>query len=204
MTTPTKLNAKKRKEVTVKTVIELSSKQNPSDITTSAIANEMGLTQGALFRHFPTKESIFEAVIAWISKKLLNSAKKKSMEAKDPLDAIKNIFNLHVDIVVKHPGVPRLLFGELQQEKDSLTKKAAKVLMSEYSKLLIKIFKQGKERGFFKSNLDEELAAFLFIGLIQGLVVSSLLNGSVKEIEKRALPALEIFLEGISCEKIIP
>lgn len=204
MTTPTKLNAKKRKEVTVKTVIELSSKQNPSDITTSAIANEMGLTQGALFRHFPTKESIFEAVIAWISKKLLNGAKKKSMEAKDPLDAIKNIFNLHVDIVVKHPGVPRLLFGELQQEKDSLTKKAAKVLMSEYSKLLIKIFKQGKERGFFKSNLDEELAAFLFIGLIQGLVVSSLLNGSVKEIEKRALPALEIFLEGISCEKIIP
>ncbi|NLM99875.1 MAG: TetR/AcrR family transcriptional regulator [Campylobacteraceae bacterium] len=204
MTTPTKLNAKKRKEVTVETVIELSSKQNPSDITTSAIANEMGLTQGALFRHFPTKESIFEAVIAWISKKLLNGAKKKSMEAKDPLDAIKNIFNLHVDIVVKHPGVPRLLFGELQQEKDSLTKKAAKVLMSEYSKLLIKIFKQGKKRGFFKSNLDEELAAFLFIGLIQGLVVSSLLNGSVKEIEKRALPALEIFLEGISCEKIIP
>ena len=52
---PQYLTADERRAATVQAVVDLAAERNPSDITTTAIAQRMGLTQGALFRHFPTK-----------------------------------------------------------------------------------------------------------------------------------------------------
>ena len=72
MKTQAKLSAEERKNVTVSTVIALAGQQNPSEITTAAIAKHMGVTQGALFRHYATKEALWEAVMEWVSKRLLD------------------------------------------------------------------------------------------------------------------------------------
>ena len=52
-THPKHLPADERRAVTVESVVALAGSQNPSEITTAAIAKHMNLTQGALFRHFP-------------------------------------------------------------------------------------------------------------------------------------------------------
>ena len=54
----TRLPAAKRRETTVQAVIDLAAAQNPAEITTSDIAEKMQITQGALFRHFATKDAI--------------------------------------------------------------------------------------------------------------------------------------------------
>ncbi len=61
------LPAEERRAITVETVVELAAEQNPNDITTAAIAKRMGLTQGALFRHFPSKNAIMSAVMEWVA-----------------------------------------------------------------------------------------------------------------------------------------
>ena len=63
------LPADERRAATVDAVVSLAAEQNPSDITTAAIALRMGLTQGAIFRHFPTKEAILQAVMSWVTEK---------------------------------------------------------------------------------------------------------------------------------------
>ena len=65
------LPADERRVVTVEAVIELAGSQNPGDITTAAIAKHMNLTQGALFRHFPNKEAIWQAAMEWVAERLL-------------------------------------------------------------------------------------------------------------------------------------
>ena len=64
------LPAEERRAATVEAVVELAAEQNPSDITTTAIAQRMGLTQGALFRHFPTKDASLESVMDWVAERL--------------------------------------------------------------------------------------------------------------------------------------
>ncbi|HHH6468850.1 TPA: TetR/AcrR family transcriptional regulator, partial [Escherichia coli] len=49
-THPKHLPADERRAVTVESVVALAGSQNPSEITTAAIAKHMNLTQGALFR----------------------------------------------------------------------------------------------------------------------------------------------------------
>ena len=61
------LSAEKRRAATVESVIELAAEKNPISITTAAIAKHMHVTQGSLFRHFPNKEAIWEAVMTWVS-----------------------------------------------------------------------------------------------------------------------------------------
>ena len=120
---PKHLPADERRAATVEAVINLAAEQNPSDITTTAIAQRMGLTQGALFRHFPTKDAILEAVMTWVAERLLSRVDRAAQNVTSPLAALEAVFMAHIDFVSEHPGVPRMLFGELQRPGETLPKR---------------------------------------------------------------------------------
>ncbi len=191
------LSAEKRRAVTVAAVIELAAEQNPSDITTAAIAARMGLTQGALFRHFPNKAAILQAVITFVSKKLLTRLVKARHDATSPLAALEAMFMAHVEFVVKHPGVPRLLFGELQRAEKTNSKDLAQELIKRYSEQLHRLLEEGKANNELNPDLDTEGAAILFIGTLQGLIMQSLLAGNVNLIRENAPRVFAIYRRGI-------
>lgn len=191
------LPADERRSVTVAAVIELAAEQNPSEITTSAIAHRMNLTQGALFRHFPTKDSVWQAVMVWVAERLLARIDKAAQTATSPLAALEAMFMAHIDFVTKHPGVPRMLFGELQRAEDTPAKRMAQTLITQYGARLHALFKQGKAQGELAADLDPNAATTLFIGSIQGLVMQSLLAGNVRGIRTNAPGAFAIFARGI-------
>lgn len=172
------LPADERRAVTVGAVVELAAEQNPSEITTAAIAKRMNLTQGALFRHFPSKDAIWEAVIAWVAGRLMSRVDRATEAAASPLAALGAVFMTHVDFISKYPGVPRMIFGELQRAEDSAVKRAVLGLLTRYSERLIALIEAGKKQGQLAREVDAAASAALFIGTIQGLVMQSLLVGN--------------------------
>ena len=191
------LPADERRAVTVEAVIALAGKQNPSDITTAAIAQQMGLTQGALFRHFPSKDAILLAVMEWVAERLLGRVDKAIESAPSPLAALEATFMAHIDFVVKHPGVPRMLFGELQHADLSPAKLMVRTMIRGYSSRLQRLIEDGKAQGELAADLDVEAATTLFIGSIQGLVMQSLIAGSAKAIRANAPGVFAIYRRGI-------
>ena len=65
-----RLRTDERRREIVAAVLELARERGPDSITTQAIADRIGVTQGALFRHFPDKEAIWLAVFAWVRESL--------------------------------------------------------------------------------------------------------------------------------------
>ena len=191
------LPAEKRRLVIVETVVELAGEQNPSEITTAAIAKRMGLTQGALFRHFPNKESILQAVMEWVSEQLLSRIEKASKAKSSPLDALESMFMAHVEFINKHPGISRMLFSELQRSGKTVPKQMAQTLINRYGEYLNRLFEQGKICGEIDEKLDNEAASTLFIGTIQGLVMQSLITGDVNHIYRNAPKVYAIYQQGI-------
>ncbi len=191
------LPAEERRAVTVEAVVTLTASKNPSEITTAAIAKQMNLTQGALFRHFPNKEAIWQAVMEWVAERLLARIDRASQGIESPLAAMQAMFMSHVEFVVEHPGVPRMLFGELQRTESTPTKRMVQTLLQRYGERLHRYIEQGKARGELSVNLDNEAAAMLFIGTIQGLVMQSLLAGDVDRIRHDAPRVFEIYRRGI-------
>ena len=191
------LPAEERRAATVEAVVELAAEQNPSDITTTAIAQRMGLTQGALFRHFPTKDAILESVMDWVAERLLARVDKAAASAASPMAALEAVFMAHIDFVAEHPGVPRMLFGELQRPGDTLPKKMVQALIRRYGERLQHLLEAGKTQGELHAQLDIEAASVSFIGSIQGLVMQSLLAGDVTRMRRDAVGGFAIYLRGI-------
>ena len=191
------LPAEERRAATVEAVVELAAEQNPGNITTAAIAKRMGLSQGALFRHFPNKDAILQAVMAWVADRLLSRMEKAVQAAPSPLAALEAMFMAHVEFVVEHPGAPRMLFGELQRAEQTAAKRLARTFIGRYGERLHRLLEQGKAAGELDSGLDTEAAATLFIGTIQGLVMQSLLAGDVGRIRRDAPRVFTIYQRGI-------
>lgn len=191
------LPANERRVVTVETVIELAADHNPSEITTAAIAKHMNLTQGALFRHFPSKEVLWQAVMEWIAERLFGRLDQAAKTSAAPLEALEAMFMTHINFVADHPGGLRILFGELQRAVDTPAKQTARKLLSQYGERLRSIIEQGKSRGELSSDVDTTAATTLFIGMIQGLVMQSLMAGDVKRMRADAPGVFAIYRRGL-------
>jgi AcrR family transcriptional regulator len=194
---PRHLPAAERRAVTVEAVLALAAEQNPSDITTAAIAERMQVTQGALFRHFASKDEIWGAVMDWVAERLLARVDRAAAAAAGPTAALEAMFLAHVDFVARHPGVPRILFGELQRAEPTPAKRMVQTVIARYRERLTALLEAGKASGELAADLDCAAAATLFIGSIQGLVMSSMLAGDVGRVRRDAPGAFAILRRGL-------
>lgn len=203
-TETTRLPADERRALTIETVVALAAESNPSEITTTAIAERMHLTQGALFRHFASKDAIWEAVIGWASDRLLSGTDRAVQAAGSPLAALEAVFIAHIEFVAKHPGVPRMMFGELQRAQGSAAKRVAQEMMRRYGKRVQSLVEQGQAQGEIAAQIDAASAATLFIGLVQGLVIQAMLGGNLKGARSAAPGAFAIYRRGIEQTRAAP
>jgi TetR/AcrR family transcriptional regulator len=192
-----RLSADERRVVTVEAVVELAGSQNPSEITTALIAKHMHLTQGALFRHFQSKDAIWQAVMEWVAERLLARIDHAADGIESPLAAMQAMFMSHIEFVAKHPGVPRMMFGELQRAESTPAKRMVQTLIQRYGERLHRLIEKGKLCGELSVMLDADAAATLFIGSIQGLVMQSLLAGDVERMRHDAPRVFAIYQRGI-------
>lgn len=192
-----RLSADERRAVTVEAVIALAGSQNPSEITTAAIAKHMNLTQGALFRHFPSKDAIWQSVMEWVADRLLEKIDRAADGIESPLAAMQAMFLSHIDFVVEHPGVPRMMFGQLQNTESTLPKRTAQMLIQRYSERIRGRVEQGKATGEIAQEVDTQAAATLFVGTIQGLVMQSMLFGDLQRMRADAPGVFAIYQRGM-------
>ena len=200
-THPKHLPADERRAVTVEAVVELAGSVNPSEITTAAIAKHMNVTQGALFRHFPSKDAIWRAVMEWMAERLLGRIDHAAQGIDSPVAALRAMFMSHVEFVIEHPGVPRMMFGELQRAEASPAKDMARTLIRRYGDRLRALLERGKAGGEIAPEVDVEAAATLFIGTIQGLVMQSMLSGDIGRMRAEAPGVFAIYQRGIASRK---
>jgi TetR/AcrR family transcriptional regulator len=193
----TRLPAAERRATTVQAVLELAAVQNPAEITTSAIAEQMHITQGALFRHFATKETLWQAVVEWVTLRMLARVDEAARTATSPLAALEIVFMAHIESHALHAGVPRIIFGELQRAEDTLAKRMVRTFMAQYVKKLQAFIEQGKVGGEIDPEVDAKAAATLFVGMIQGLVVQSLVLGTTAITRTKAREIFALYLRGI-------
>ena len=165
-----------RQATIVAAALQLASQTSPGAITTADIARAVGVSQGALFKHFPSKSAMWEAVLAWVHAALLQRLRGAIAQADTPLAALAAAWFAHVGFVMEYPGVPRLLFHELQEPNDSPLKQAVRRLLQDYRQCLQPVLLQGVAQGQLRRTLDTDAALTLLLGSLQGLVMQSMLH----------------------------
>ncbi|HWI84609.1 TetR/AcrR family transcriptional regulator [Ramlibacter sp.] len=196
-TAATRLPTADRQAEIVTAALALAREASPALITTADIAADVGVTQGALFKHFPTKDAIWLAAMGWVREQLLSTLERAVARAGSPLDALAGMFKAHVGFVASHPGVPRFIFHELQRPADSPIKQEVRKLLQGYRKMLRKQLDAAVAIGEVSREVDLDAAATLFVGVVQGLVMQSMLSGNPAAIKSQADAVFAIYRRGL-------
>ena len=181
----------------VDAALQLAAQRSPSDITTGDLAQAVGITQGAVFRHFASKEALWLAVLDWTTGTLMARLQTAAAHEPTALAALRAVFMAHVDFVVAYPGVPRVIFQELQHAADTALKGRVRALMQQYRQLLLGLLQSAHAQQDIAPDTDLQAAAVLFIGSVQGLVMQSLISGQVSTMVAQAPGVFDLYQRGL-------
>ncbi|WP_299183865.1 nucleoid occlusion factor SlmA [uncultured Neptuniibacter sp.] len=95
---------------------------NPGQrITTAALAKEVGVSEAALYRHFPSKARMFEGLIGFIEETVFSRVTTITQVESDSTKQCEQILTLLLAFVERNPGMARILTGDaLAGETDRL------------------------------------------------------------------------------------
>ena len=86
---------------------------NPgSRITTASLAHEVGVSEAALYRHFPSKAKMFEGLINFIEETIITRVNVIEQEEKSRMKACERILFLLAAFSERNPGISRILTGD--------------------------------------------------------------------------------------------
>lgn len=182
----------------VAAALELAAQRSPAEVTTADLAQAVGITQGAVFRHFESKAAIWLAVLDAVHDDLLARLRAAADEQAEPLSALRAVFMAHVEFVVEQPGVPRVVFQELQHPEDTPLKARVQRLMQDYRALVTGLLQQALAARRLIPGTDLQATAVLFLGSVQGLVMQSLLSGRVDTIRTLAPAVFDLVQNAIA------
>lgn len=90
-------------------------------ITTAALARQVGVSEAALYRHFPSKAKMIDALLEFAEQSVFSRVKVVLKEETNVQQRCYQILYLLLSFVEKNPGFARLLVGDaLQGENDRL------------------------------------------------------------------------------------
>ncbi len=139
-------------------------------ITTAALAKEVGVSEAALYRHFPSKSKMFEGLIEFIEETIFSRIKLILSEEPAALDRCEKILFLLLSFTERNPGITRLLTGDaLTGETDRLRNRVAQ-FFERIETQLKQILREAELREGLRPTLSLTAAANLLLCIADGRI----------------------------------
>lgn len=86
--------------------------ENPATkLTVQRIATEIHVTDGAIYRHYKSKDEIFEAIAGYMEANLLGPLNTAPRQTENTPKRLELVFEQHMAFLEGHPGLARMLLG---------------------------------------------------------------------------------------------
>lgn len=139
-------------------------------ITTAKLADKVGVSEAALYRHFPSKARMYEGLIEFTENTLFSRVNKIVTEEKDAAVRCQLILHLFLGFAEKNPGITRLLNGDaLMGEQERLRARIAQ-LFERLETQLKQILRERKLREGKALGADEAILANMMVSYADGKI----------------------------------
>jgi AcrR family transcriptional regulator len=159
-----------RKDQIVNAAKRLIIKHGSEKLTVRAIANEVRLSEGALYRHFKSKRDILALLVDTIEADLLGDIKTNNIVGDSYSNILDTILKGHISAIKQRQGISFQVIAEIIGLGDKKLNKRVSEIIAEYIDELKNLLRKGVESGELRKNLDLNGTALLLFGMIQGLV----------------------------------
>ena len=153
-------------------------------LTVREIAKELKMTNGALYRHFKSKDEIISLLIDDIEETLVSAIQEAANKNVNPIQKLESIFLSHLSYSEQMKGTSFTVINQVSGLKDKHLKKKMLEVLNKYLKTIKEIVIQGMESGIIRNDINPTSASIVFLGTIQSIVTLWCLSGYKHSLRK--------------------
>lgn len=146
-------------------------------ITTAALAKVVGVSEAALYRHFPSKSKMFEGLIEFIEETIFSRITVILAEEKSTLKRCETILALLLTFAERNPGLTRLLTGDALTGETERLRLRITQFFERVETQLRQILREAELRDGLRPQLPITAAANLMIALVDGRLLQFVRSG---------------------------
>ncbi|MBT5197397.1 MAG: nucleoid occlusion factor SlmA [Gammaproteobacteria bacterium] len=159
-----------RKEQILQSLATILEQSPGGRITTAGLAKHVGVSEAALYRHFPSKAKMFEALIEFIETTIFSRISQIMNEEMEADKRCEKILGLILTFCERNPGITRILTGDpLAGETERLRQRVTQ-LFDRIEAQLRQIIREMPIRGQQKTSTDPVVGANLLLSLAEGRI----------------------------------
>jgi AcrR family transcriptional regulator len=175
----TKRKSKQLRQEEIKSaVLEIISNEELNGLSTRKLAEYVGISEGAIFKHFKSKKEIMYGIMDDVKTDLQDKLRKIALSAKPAKEKLFEFIEYHITYLQERKGITILLFSEAAHMNDIRMKLQLNEILTEQKMLIGKIIHDGQEEGIWDKELKEDSVAMLYLGIPLSFNVESVLNNN--------------------------
>lgn len=182
-----------RRAEIVEAVLRLSIEVGPDRLTIQAVADAVGITQPAVFRHFANREALWIGVAEVVAARMRRAWDAAEATAEGPADRIRRLIAAQAGVVAAEPSILAIVFShELRVGNEALAA-VFRGLMADLAKRLAAAFTTAGSR----PRVAPADGALLVLGLVQSSALRWSLAGRAFDLVGETTRLLDIQLAGL-------
>lgn len=135
-----------RREAILHALVALLEQDPGARITTAGLARSVGVTEAALYRHFPSKRKMFEALIEFAEEAVFSRCQVILQEQEDVRTRLQQLANLVLVFSERNPGLCCVLTGDALMGEDEALRKRASQFYERLETQIRQTLKEGEIR----------------------------------------------------------
>jgi AcrR family transcriptional regulator len=184
-----------RQEQIKQAVLDIIFTDGLKNLSTRNLAKKIGMSEGTIFRHFPTKQDIILSIIKDVQDEFIGSLRTIANSNQKPEKRLNDFLCKTVEYLTDNKGITMLLFSEASHNNDATLKSNLEQIFNNQKKLVSKIILDGIALGQWDESIAVENVAMLYMGIPVSLNIDLVLSGGEFHIDNFCSKMMQLLLK---------
>ena len=160
----------RRREQILQALALMLEEDSGKRITTAALARQVGVSEAALYRHFPSKARMFEGLIDFIEESIFERITRILDDVPDAITRCGTILALLLGFAEKNPGLARVMGGDVLTGETARLRQRVNQLFERLELQLKQILREAELREGLRPTIPASAAANLLAAQAEGRI----------------------------------
>ncbi|NLV95867.1 MAG: TetR/AcrR family transcriptional regulator [Desulfovibrionales bacterium] len=188
-----------RREQIAEAALTLVAEQGIAALTTRNVAQAIGVTAPALYRHFPGGKVAILASILELLDQVKSEGLHQALETEgNTLAKLRRCYDLHISVIERYRALPTLVLADTLWDEAPELRQQLQASHREQRMLTSAIIAQGQARGEIRTDLEPGQIFVQFLGLFLTIAILYRREGSMVAPKSQAEASWAIFVQGLT------
>ena len=153
-----------RRRQILKAAVPVFARSNFKRARVSDIADALGITEAAVYRHFPTKKALYIALLDRVHERILLFWETQAAAELGPIDALHAMGLAYFRRIVKQPDELKIHFQAISEADDREIALRLRKHHQSYREFVARLIERGIAEGSVREDVDPRTIGYLFDG----------------------------------------